>query len=567
MRHYRIPVAIAVGLATALAAGGHGRRRRPRRRLRRSPQRPRVPQRSWPSTAAARSSCSPRRPAARSTRRSTTRCSTGSSIAHAGRARRVQGSGRRRGVQDRARPRRRRPEADRRRQDVDVHAAQGHQVLQRQAGAGARRAVDDAAHLQGAQPTAGGFYSVLVGADKCLKTPATCDLSKSRRGRRRRRTRSRSTSPQPDAEWLDKLAVPHANLLPWGTPNKDFGTKLPPSTGAVHVHEVRPEPRARARSAIRTSRSGRPTHSPTATSTASSTAFGQTVEAQITQIENGTADWTLESPPADRLNEIGTKYASQAHINTQFADWYLPMNVNIPPFNNKLARQAVNYAVDRNAAVRIFGGPKLAIPSCQILPPGFPAYARLLPVHEEPGRQVVRARPRQGQGARQAVGHGGPEGRRRRPGRRGQQGHGRVHAERAELDRLQGDGQGDLRQHPVHLHPEHEEQGPDLASRSGTRTIRRRRTSSTCCSAARRSHPGSDSSINIAGYCNKKIDAEMKKALKLGITDPDAALKLWTKIDQRADRRGRAGSAASTRGRSTSSPSGSATSSGAPSTT
>ena len=28
-------------------------------------------------------------------------------------------------------------------------------------------------------PTAGGFYSVIKGADKCLKTPATCDLSKS----------------------------------------------------------------------------------------------------------------------------------------------------------------------------------------------------------------------------------------------------------------------------------------------------------------------------------------------------------------------------------------------------
>ena len=26
-------------------------------------------------------------------------------------------------------------------------------------------------------PTAGTFYKVLVGADKCLKTPATCDLS------------------------------------------------------------------------------------------------------------------------------------------------------------------------------------------------------------------------------------------------------------------------------------------------------------------------------------------------------------------------------------------------------
>ena len=32
-----------------------------------------------------------------------------------------------------------RPQADRRRQDLDVHAAQGHQVLQRQAGHGTRR--------------------------------------------------------------------------------------------------------------------------------------------------------------------------------------------------------------------------------------------------------------------------------------------------------------------------------------------------------------------------------------------------------------------------------------------
>ena len=60
------------------------------------------------------------------------------------------------------------------------------------------------------------------------------------------------------------------------------------------------------------------------------------------------------------------------HVNTLTAFWYVPMNVNIPPFNNLKARQAVNYAIDRNAAVKIFGGPKLASPSCQVLPPGLP---------------------------------------------------------------------------------------------------------------------------------------------------------------------------------------------------
>jgi peptide/nickel transport system substrate-binding protein len=44
-------------------------------------------------------------------------------------------------------------------------------------------------------------------------------------------------------------------------------------------------------------------------------------------------------------------------------------------------------------------------------------------------------------------------------------------------------------------------------------------------------HPGSDSSINIAGFCDKKINAQMHKALTLGNTNETAANALWTKID------------------------------------
>ena len=47
-------------------------------------------------------------------------------------------------------------------------------------------------------------------------------------------------------------------------------------------------------------------------------------------------------------------------MHTLTADWYLPMNVNIAPFNNLKARQAVNYAIDKNAAVKLYGGTQLA---------------------------------------------------------------------------------------------------------------------------------------------------------------------------------------------------------------
>ena len=45
-------------------------------------------------------------------------------------------------------------------------------------------------------------------------------------------------------------------------------------------------------------------------------------------------------------------------------------------------------------------------------------------------------------------------------------------------------------------------------------------------------HPGSDSSINIAGFCDKKINAQMHKALTLGTTNETAANALWAKIDR-----------------------------------
>jgi peptide/nickel transport system substrate-binding protein len=55
------------------------------------------------------------------------------------------------------------------------------------------------------------------------------------------------------------------------------------------------------------------------------------------------------------------------------------LNIRVPPFDNKLARHAVNYATDRNKLVELLGGPQLATPTCQLLPPNFPGYAYYCP--------------------------------------------------------------------------------------------------------------------------------------------------------------------------------------------
>jgi ABC-type transport system substrate-binding protein len=55
-----------------------------------------------------------------------------------------------------------------------------------------------------------------------------------------------------------------------------------------------------------------------------------------------------------------------------------------PPFDSTLARQAVNYAVDRREAVRLMGGESVARPTCQLVPPSMPSYRRYCPYTRGP---------------------------------------------------------------------------------------------------------------------------------------------------------------------------------------
>ena len=119
--------------------------------------------------------------------------------------------------------------------------------------------------------------------------------------------------------------------------------------------------------------------------------FGLTAEAQVTAVENGQADWMFDFPPADRLSEIGTKYADQVHLNLLTAFWYLPMNTNIPPFNNVKARRAVSL---RDRPQRHDQDLRRAQAGLAFVPgasSGLPGLQAVLPVHEEPRGEVVGA--------------------------------------------------------------------------------------------------------------------------------------------------------------------------------
>ena len=60
--------------------------------------------------------------------------------------------------------------------------------------------------------------------------------------------------------------------------------------------------------------------------------------------------------------------------NPQAAIVYLWMNNDVPPFDSVKVRQAVNHAINRNALLRVWGGPSQGMPTDQVLPPTMPGW-------------------------------------------------------------------------------------------------------------------------------------------------------------------------------------------------
>lgn len=229
-------------------------------------------------------------------------------------------------------------------------------------------------------PTAGSFYNVLVGSDACLKTPATCTLEGGVVGDEKAGTITFHLTA-PDPEFLDKLAIPHASILPADTPAKDMGNTPIPTTGPYifTTYDPNKELKLERNPQFKEwSKAAQPDGYPDVIDYT----FGLTDEAEVTAVENGQADWMYEPPPADRLNEVGTKYVKQIHVTPLAAYYYVAFNVNAAPFDNEDARLAVNYAIDRNAVVKLYGGAQTAAPSCQVLPPGFPGYESYCPFNK-----------------------------------------------------------------------------------------------------------------------------------------------------------------------------------------
>jgi peptide/nickel transport system substrate-binding protein len=223
-----------------------------------------------------------------------------------------------------------------------------------------------------------GFYSGIVGASSC--STKGCDLSKGIVADDTNYTLTINLT-KPDPELLNQLSLPFAFAVPAGTSMKLTGNNVPPGTGPYMWKSYNPNtelvlvrnPYFHVWSAIA---------QPAGLPDQIIEKYGLQVSDEVNQVKNGQASavWDGDSIPSDQLTTLNSsQYASQVHVNTLTADWYMALNTSRPPFNNLQARQAINWAANRSAYVKIAGGPSLAVPACQILPPNFPSYTPYCP--------------------------------------------------------------------------------------------------------------------------------------------------------------------------------------------
>ena len=225
------------------------------------------------------------------------------------------------------------------------------------------------------------YYQAIGGAAACQKAPATCELSRGIAADDRAGTVTFHLT-QPDPDFLYKLTLTFADVLPATTPGRQARTPLP-ATGPYMISRYKPghelvmvrNPRFREWSAA-----AQPAGHPDQILIRLDLSEGDGANA----IASGQDDFLPSIGQNPSAASYYQHHRSQLRVNPQLITAFLNLNVNAPPFNDLRVRQAVNLALDRRRAVNGCGGPLAAQPACQILPPGLAGYQRYCPYTEHP---------------------------------------------------------------------------------------------------------------------------------------------------------------------------------------
>jgi peptide/nickel transport system substrate-binding protein len=374
-----------------------------------------------------------------------------------------------------------------------------------------------------------GFYASIVGADACAKRPKTCYLSRGILADDAANTVTFKLSAA-DPDMLQKLAMPFSYVVPKGTPNKDIGTDPLPATGPYMITKYDPDSEMvfdRNPEFKDWSAEAQPAGNPDKIIMK----IGLPLEDATTQIQNGDADWMYDIPPADRLGELSQQFQKQIHINPGPQVFFMALNTRVAPFDNPDVRQAVNFATDRDAVIKIFGGPALASATCQSLPPDFPGYQAYCPYTKDPGEKWTAPDMAK---AKQLVDASGTKGQKVTIISTNDETTKDIDLYFVSLLRQLGYDAG-IKSLNGGVQYAYVQDSSNKAQMSYSYWFPDYPAGSNFFNTVLGCNgfvPNSSSSPNLSGFCEPAIQAKTEAAMKLQSTDPEAANQQWAAVDK-----------------------------------
>jgi peptide/nickel transport system substrate-binding protein len=127
--------------------------------------------------------------------------------------------------------------------------------------------------------------------------------------------------------------------------------------------------------------------------------MGRDVTGNVAAVLRGAADYTPDPPTRREHDALLLRAPGQLHVVPLPGLDHLILNTRAAPFNDVRVRRALNFAVDRRAIARFFGGTDSAKPICQVLAVSVPGHEPYCPYtrHASPagrwtGPDLARAR-------------------------------------------------------------------------------------------------------------------------------------------------------------------------------
>jgi peptide/nickel transport system substrate-binding protein len=375
--------------------------------------------------------------------------------------------------------------------------------------------------LAGRSPDLAYFaYANIVGAAACLTHPGIrCDLSG---GIHVDDAAGRITFHlnKPDPAFLNLLALTLAYPVPRSVPADEIlKGEAPPATGPYEIETYEP-------GTLRLVRNDRfHVWSPEAKPDGYPDQIVWTTEPRLSRrihlVEAGDADgfslWRSEDPDVrfDRrtLDRLGFGPWDVHPFSEPSADFYA-FRSDLAPLEDERVRRAINLAIDRGFLASQMGIALPGVVTCQVIPPNIIGYRSYCPYTAEPNPHTGLWSAPDLERARRLVREAGASG-------------ARI-----------------LIEHPASgLHRDQAEYMLALLRRIGLRSSLTSNSARAHIAAEgfRLDYPSPydgaslavDCDLHLLGFCDREIEADVRRAAELETTDPAKAAELWASIDRR----------------------------------